>query len=350
MNTYASKAGLPPGSLVHIGEPKNDTMQMRILSYSHDKYDEKCLNIDDISLLKLDGPNLHWISVEGIHDTDMLGKLGGYFRIHPLVLEDIASARQRPKIENYEAYTYVVAKQLSYDDEAGEFCTEQESFILTESCVITLSERESETYDPVRKRIREGTDRFRTMGTDYLIYALLDLIVDDYFVALEELGDKIDLIEEELISKPTPSTLHTIHNLKKQMLYLRKTIWPLREVIGALERHESPLVKGSTDIYLRDLYDHVIQVMDITETYRDVLSSMIDMYLSSVSNRMNEIMKVLTIISTVFIPLTFIVGLYGMNFENMPEWQWPWMYKVLWVIMISISAFMLGFFKKKGWW
>ena len=344
------KAGLPPGSLIYTGENKSETIQIKLFNYSIDSFEEKVIDLNDVSFFSSEKSTVHWINVEGIHDVNTIEKLGSCFGIHPLVLEDILNTGQRPKIENYEGYTYIVVKMLFYDINLEEFTTEQESFILGENYVISFSERKVEIYNTVREEIRKGVGRIRKMGADYLIYNLLDTIVDNYFVVLDELSERIEDTEDELVTNPSKSTLQVIHKLKRQMLYLHKSVWPLREVINFLTRSETPLVKESVDVYIRDLYDHVIQVMDTTETLRDILSSMLDMYLSSVSNKMNEIMKVLTIISTVFIPLSFIVGLYGMNLTNMPEYNWPWMYPVVWVIMISIVISMLIFFKKKKWW
>ena len=343
------KAGLPPGSLIYTGENKSETIQIKLFNYSIDGFEEKVIDLNDVSFFSSEKSTVHWINVEGIHDVNTIEKLGSCFGIHPLVLEDILNTGQRPKIENYEGYTYIVVKMLFYDNNLEEFTTEQESFILGENYVISFSERKVEIYNTVREEIRKGLGRIRKMGADYLIYNLLDTIVDNYFVVLDELSERIEDTEDELVTNPSKSTLQVIHKLKRQMLYLHKSVWPLREVINFLTRSETPLVKESVDVYIRDLYDHVIQVMDTTETLRDILSSMLDMYLSSVSNKMNEIMKVLTIISTVFIPLSFIVGLYGMNLTNMPEYNWPWMYPVVWVIMISIVISMLIFFKKKKW-
>ena len=346
----STKAGLPPGSLIYTGEKKDEKIQIKLFKYSEDRFEEKVIGLNDVSLLKPEESTVHWINVEGIHDTKTVEKIGSCFGIHPLVLEDILNTGQRPKIENYEGYTYIVVKMLFYDNKLGEFTTEQESFILGENYVISFSEGKVKIYNTVCEGIRQGAGRIRKMGADYLVYNLLDVIVDNYFVVLEELSEKIEDTEDELVSNPSKSTLQVINKLKKQMLFLHKSVWPLREVVSFLERSETTLVGESVDIYIRDLYDHVIQVMDTTETLRDILSSMLDMYLSSVSNKMNEIMKVLTIISTVFIPLSFIVGLYGMNLKNMPEYDWPWMYPVVWVIMISIATSMLIFFKKKKWW
>ena len=350
MKKKSVKTGLPPGSLIHIGDKKNKDVQIRIFSYTEENYEENLIEINKLSQLLPLKSGIHWIEVEGIHDVDIIKELGDVFGLHPLVLEDILNTDHRPKIENYDNYAYIVAKLLLYDEKESEFTTEQESFILGENYIISFSERKTEIYDKVQERIRQGVGHTRKMGADYLLYSLLDVIVDNYFDVLESLSDEIELAEDELISNPSPETLKAIHKFKKQMLYMHKAVWPLREVIGVLERNEITLMKESNSIYIRDLYDHVIQIMETVETLRDILSSMLDMYLSSISNRMNEVMKILTMISTVFIPLTFIVGLYGMNFKYMPELSWTFMYPVVWVIMISIAVLMLSFFKKKKWW
>lgn len=345
----SAKAGLPPGTLMHIGEKKRKAVEIKLYSYNENSFYEKVINLNNVNQLHIDKSFVNWISVEGLHDVNIIQRIGSCFNIHPLVLEDILNTAQRPKIENYDKYTYIVGKTLSYNSGLNEFNIEQESLILGESYVISFSEKKPEIYHAVCERIRQGAGKIRKVGPDYLAYSLLDVIVDNYFVVLEELSEKIEDIEDELVTNPSKDTLKVIHKLKRQILYLHKSIWPLREVISFLTRSETPLVTESLNIYIRDLYDHVIEVMDTTETLRDILSSMLDMYLSSVSNKMNEIMKVLTIISTVFIPLSFIVGLYGMNLKDMPEYNWPLMYPVLWVIMLSIIAFMLIFFKKKKW-
>ena len=227
--------------------------------------------------------------------------------------------------------------------------TEQISLILGPNFVISFQEKEGTVFNPVRERIRNGKGRIRKMGPDYLAYALLDVIVDNYFVIMEKLGEKIEFLEEELVTQPGPETLQTIHHLKREMIFFRKAVWPLREVIGSLERGESPLIKGTSRVYLRDVYDHTIQVIDTIETFRDMVSGMLDIYLSSISNRLNAVMKVLTIIATIFMPLTFLAGIYGMNFKYMPELEWRWGYLMFWLIMIGIGAFMLIYFKKKRW-
>lgn len=343
------KTGLAPGSLIHIGDQKNETVQISLLSYTEDGFKEISVDINDMSMLVPTKSEIYWISVEGIHNVDVIKNLGEVFGLHPLVQEDILNTDHRPKIENYDEYVYIVAKLLLYDENQTEYTNEQESFILGENYVISFSERKTEIYSPIKERIRKSAGYIRKMGSDYLLYSLLDVIVDNYFNVLEKLSDEIEIAEDELISNPSPHTLKVIHKFKMQMLYIHKAIWPLREVIGVLERNETSLVKESTSLYIRDLYDHIIQIMETVETLRDILSSMLDMYLSSISNRMNEVMKILTIISTLFIPLTFIVGLYGMNFRYMPELNWPFMYPVVWVIMITIVIFMISFFKRKKW-
>ena len=288
--------------------------------------------------------------MSGLHQVELLERLNDCFGLHPLVLEDILNTDQRPKMEDFGDYLYIVLRMLDLDKKNGNaVVSEQISLILGKNFVLTFQEKEGDLFDPLRERIRNGKGRLRKMGPDYLVHALLDAIVDQYFVVLEKLGERIEFLEEELVTRPTPSTLHRLHQLKREMIFLRKSVWPLREVIGTLERGESSLIQASPDLYLRDIYDHTIQVIDNVETFRDMLSGMLDIYLSSISNRMNEIMKVLTIISTIFIPLTFIVGLYGMNFKFMPELEWPWGYPSVLLLMLGVTVFMLFFFRRKKW-
>ncbi len=287
--------------------------------------------------------------MDGIHQLDNIEKIGEHFKIHPLVLEDIMNTGQRPKMEDFNDYLFIVLKMLSYDEEENETKTEQVSLILSSKFVISFQESEGDVFDPVRERIRSDRGRIRKMGVDYLAYSLIDAIVDNYFMVLEKIGEKIEDIEDELVKNPTPEVLHTIHRLKRELIFLRKSVWPLREVISRLERWESPLIDKSIDIYLRDVYDHTIQVIDALETFRDMLSGMLDIYLSSLSNRMNEVMKVLTIIATIFIPLTLISSIYGMNFKYMPELDWFWGYPLVYTVMLAVSAVMLIYFRRKKW-
>lgn len=349
MKKRSKKAGLPPGTLVHIGERKSEKTKIAILDYDELHVQEKEAKTADECLPFKDEPTVTWINVDGLHQVEVLEKLGEGFGLHPLVLEDILNTDQRPKMEDYGDYMYIVLKMLSWNEKSDETEAEQISIILGETFVITFQEKEGDVFDPIRQRIKDNKGRIRKMGTDYLAYTLLDSIVDNYFIILEKLGEKIEFLEEELVTNPTPKTLQTLHHLKREMIFLRKSVWPLREVISGLERGESPLIKEATRIYLRDVYDHTIQVIDTVETFRDMLSGMLDIYLSSISNRMNAVMKVLTIIATIFMPLTFIAGIYGMNFQYMPELGWRWGYPMVLLIMLATGVFMLIAFRRKKW-
>ena len=343
------KSGLAPGTLLYTNEKRMEKAKITIIDYDEKDLQEKEAKAVEECFPFKAGPTVTWINVDGLHEIDMIEKLGVQFDIHPLVLEDILNTGQRPKYEDYENYIFVVLKMLSYDEEKHEIKAEQVSIIIGPNFVISFQEVEGDVFDPIRDRIRNSKGRIRKMGADYLAYALLDAIVDNYFTVLEKLGERIEDMEEELVTNPDPETLQTIHNLKRETIFLRKSVWPLREVISGLERRESTLIKETTGIYLRDLYDHTIQVIDSVETFRDLISGMLDIYLSSISNKMNSVMKVLTIIATIFIPLTFVAGIYGMNFKFMPELEWPWGYPMIWVLMISIFISMLFYFRKKNW-
>ncbi len=343
------KTGLPPGSLIHIGEKKAESVRIRILDYDENQFEEKeAKSIEECFPFK-DKPTTTWINIDGLHQVDIIEKIGKKFDFHPLLLEDILNTEQRPKTEDFETHIYIVLKMLYYDEKIKEITSEQISIIFGHNFVISFQEQEGDIFDPIRERIRTGKGRTRKMGSDYLSYSLMDSIVDSYFSILEKLGENIEEVEETMITDPKPETLHGIHSLKRKMISLRKSVWPLRDVLSALERSESPLIREPTRIYLKDVYDHTIQVIDTVETYRDVLSGMLDVYLSSISNKMNEIMKVLTIIATIFIPLTFIAGVYGMNFEFMPELRWRWGYPAIWAVMICVGISMLVYFRKKKW-
>ena len=345
----SKKAGLPPGTLVHIGEQKAEEVRITAIDYDEACFQEQEIRTVEECFLFKDRPTVTWINVDGIHEVEVLGPLGECFGLHPLVLEDILNTDQRPKLEDFGDYIFVVLKTFSYNDQSDELEPEQISLILGPSFVLSFQEIEGDVFNPIRERIRNGKGRIRRTGADYLAYCLLDSIVDHYFVVLEQVGEEVEFLEEELVTNPTPETLQTIHNLKRDMIFLRKSVWPLREVIGALERGELSLIRESTGIYLRDVYDHTIQVVDTIETFRDMISGMLDIYLSSVSNRMNEVMKVLTIIATIFIPLTLIAGIYGMNFQYMPELGWRWGYPMVWLVMLVIGVLMLVYFRRKKW-
>jgi magnesium transporter len=350
LKTKAKKAGLPPGSLVHTGDRMGESIKITWMAYNADRVEEKVmLGLGEDAVCRSKS-KVTWIHFDGLHDISLLERLGALFELHPLALEDILHTDQRPKVDDYGQYIFVVLKALSLSgDMQEEIKSEQISVVFGHNYLISFTEKEGTSLDPIRERIRKDQGRIRKSGADYLAYRILDGIVDQYFVILEALGDKIEVTEEKLITRPMLETLHTIQHLKREMLFLRKSVWPLREAISYLERRESPLVSDTTAPYLKDIYDHTIQVIDTVETYRDMLSTMLDVYLSSNSNRLNEVMKVLTIIATIFMPLTFLAGVYGMNFKFMPELEWHWGYFGLWGLMIVIGVSMVFYFKKKKW-
>jgi magnesium transporter len=342
--------GLAPGEAVHVGRKKVEQVQITAIRYDEAHIEEKRIESAAECPSVADQRAITWVNVDGLHQVEVLEQLGERFGLHPLVVEDILNTDQRPKLEDYGEYLFVVLKSLYHSDgESGEAEIEQISLVLGPNYVLSFQERVGDEFEPIRERIRNNKGRVRRLRADYLAYSLIDLIVDTYFIVLERLGERMETLEEELVTDPTTETLQAIHQLKREMVFLRKSTWPLREVIGALERGESALIQETTGVYLRDVYDHTIQVIDAVETYRDILSGMLDIYLSSISNRMNEVMKVLTIIATVFIPLTFIAGVYGMNFQHMPELAWPWAYPLLWAVMIVIAAAMVVYFRRKKW-
>ena len=349
MKKSSKKAGLPPGTLVHVGEKKTEKVKISIMAYDEKQVEERV----DIPLEACfpfkEKPTITWFNITGLHDIGIIEEIGKFFNLHPLLLEDIVHTDQRPKLEDFEDYLFLVVKMLTYDEYQNEVRTEQVSLIIGENFVLSFQEKEGDVFAPVRERIRNAKGRIRKMGSDYLAYALLDAIVDHYFIVLEKIGEKIENLQETVLSQPSPETLQVIQKTKREMIYLRKSVWPLREAISALQRGESTRITEGVTFYLRDVYDHTIQVIDTIETFRDMISGTLDVYLSSVSNKMNEVMKVLTIIATIFIPLTFIAGIYGMNFENMPELKWHWGYLTVWLIMIVAGLLMFLGFKRKKW-
>ena len=344
----SKKAGLPPGTLVHIGEKKVKRIRISVIDFDEDNVQEKVIKRVEDCFPYREKAGVSWINVDGLHDVMTIEKLGEHFKLHPLLLEDILNTSQRPKTEDYEDYFFFVVKML-YPDDKNEIESEQISIVLGPRYVLSFQERIGDVFNPIRERILQGKGRIRKMGSDYLTYALLDSIVDNYYLVLEKIGERIEVIEEKLLKESPPETLKEIHGLRRELIMLRRAIWPLREVVNGFSRSESPLVKKETVLYLRDLYDHTIQVMDTIETYRDMITGMLDLYLSTVSNRMNEVMKVLTIIATIFIPLTFIAGIYGMNFRHMPELDWWWGYPLILLVMMTATITMLLYFRRKRW-
>jgi magnesium transporter len=341
------KTGLPPGTLVHIGEKKTDKVTMTAFNYAGTRCDER----RDLSLAVLAPPtdgSVTWVDVGGVHNMDILESFGKQFQLHPLLLEDIANTDQRPKLDDYDTYLFLVMKMLSVTDRQ-DIVVEQVSLVLGRNFVLSFQENGADVFTPVRDRLRGGKGRLRQSGADYLLYALIDAIVDQYFTVVEVLGEKIEALQDLVVSDPKPETLHQIHALKRQLLFLRRAVWPLREATNNLSRSECPLLQESTKVFFRDVYDHVVQIVDTIETLREMVSASLDIYLSSISYRLNTVMKVLTIITTIFMPLTFIVGIYGMNFEHMPELKWEWGYPLVLGVMAAIAIAMLGFFIRKKW-
>ncbi len=344
-----SKTGVAPGTLIYRGKEhaKDKPVRITLMQYDEDTVLEKEFTDVSACLDVMKDGKVKWINVDGIHRSEIIEKVGEHFKIHPLTMEDIVNTDQRPKFEDYETYLLAVLKMVHYDTKLH---SEQLAILLFDQCVISFQEADGgDAFDFVRQRIRQGKGKIRKESADYLAYSLLDAVVDTYFNILEKIGDQIETLEEHLIRNPKRTALHQLYILKREMIYLRKAVWPMRELLNNIERSESPLIKKSTDLYVRDLYDHTIRVIDTVETYRDLLSGMMDIYLSSVSNKMNEVMKVLTIISTIFIPVTFIAGVYGMNFKFMPEIYSPYGYWITWGVMLTIMISLLIYFRVKKW-
>ncbi|MGO9117575.1 MAG: magnesium/cobalt transporter CorA [Desulfomonilaceae bacterium] len=345
----SKKAGLPPGSVVHIGNKVVDKTTISVIDYSEKEFQQKNINNVQELAARLESRETTWIRVQGLQQTEIVEAIGKLCKIHPLFLEDIVNTSQRPKAEDAGDYFFVIVKILSYDDEKDSIAMEQLSFILAPNFLLSFQEKSGKIFDSVIERIKAGKGRIRKGGTDYLAYCLIDIVVDNYFGLLERLGEKIELLEEDLVTNPTPEILSQIHNFKMDMIFLRRSVWPLREVVNMLALGESNLIKESSRPYFRDVYDHTIHIIDTMETYRDIVSGMLDIYLSSISYKLNEIMKILTILATIFIPLTWIAGWYGMNFKHMPELEWRWGYPMVIGVSIAVVVGLFLFFRRKGW-
>jgi magnesium transporter len=334
-------------------DPKSPPPVLQVMAYSGAEFVERTIAAHELERLKdyVGHYKVTWVNVDGLGDERVIRELGEMFGLHSLALEDVINVHQRAKVEPYDNYLFIVARMLHENDQLE---TEQLSMFLGKDVLLTFQHMPGDCLDPVRQRVRRSVGRMRASGPDYLAYCLLDAVVDHYFPILEHLGDQLDALEEQAMLRPTRHTIQEIHNIKQELLIMRRAIWPHREAINALARDENPLVQPETHVYLRDCYDHVIQIMDLVETYRERGSDLRDVYLSSLSNRMNEIMRVLTVIATIFIPLTFITSIYGMNFDtqyplNMPELRWPYGYVSLWGVMLVVTVWMVGFFWRKGW-
>lgn len=343
------KTGLAPGTLVYVGEQVPSPAVLTVMEFDAERSMEASLVTVDDALPFRESPAVTWLNVAGLTDVAVVERLCGRYGVHHLVQEDILHTDQRPKAEVYDDHIYIVVKMIRFPDDTAELDIEQVSLILGRNFVITFQEKEGDVFEPVRERIRSGKGKVRMSGADYLAYCLMDAVVDGYFLTLERIGEGMEEIENEVLDAAHDSLASSIHMLKRELVILRKAVWPLREGIGTLMRDSSTLVDAGTLPYLRDLYDHTIAVMDTIESFRDVASGLLDLYLSSVSNRMNQVMKVLTVIATIFIPLTFIAGVYGMNFHHMPELSLPWAYPAVLGLCVLIALFMVMVFRRKGW-
>jgi magnesium transporter len=338
-----------PGTVGYVGAERKDPIVLHVLDYDEVNFTEKDIKVAEESLPFKDSPTVTWLNISGVYDTSIVEKVGKLFSIHPLVLEDISNTTQRPKLEEYDDYIYIVMKMVSYSSDTHETLIEQISLIVGKDFVISFQERKGDTLESLRNRIRNGKGRIRKLGSDYLAYGIADSIIDHYYTVLEQISEHIEELEEELLVSPNQKILNSIYKLKQELVFLRKSVWPTRGMIGELQRSEHKLISKSIDVFLRDLYDHIIQVIDTVETFRDILSGMLDLYLSTISNKMNEVMKVLTIFAAIFIPLTFIAGIYGMNFDYMPELQTRWGYFGVLGLMAFLGFGMIFYFKRKSW-
>ncbi|MFO0321731.1 MAG: magnesium/cobalt transporter CorA [Bacteroidota bacterium] len=337
----------PPETIINQEEERKDPVKITLIEFNETEYFESDFFDFNQCISHVKPHMVKWINVEGVHKIELVEQIGKIYNIHPLTLEDIIHLDQRPKFEDYDHYVIAIMKMISYSNQVD---SEQLAIMLLENTVISFQEPQGgDAFDIIRNRLRSGKSRLRKLGADYLAYSLMDSVADCYFTCIEKIGDKIEEIEEDIIDDTDKKSLLELYHLKREMIYLRKQVWPLRDMINNMIRSETNLMNPSTDIYLRDLSDHVTRIIDTVETYRDLLSGIMDIYLSTNANKMNEVMKVLTIMSSIFIPVTFIVGVYGMNFDYMPELKSRNGYFIVWGIMISIISGLIFYFKKRKW-
>jgi magnesium transporter len=342
-------AGLPPGQAVYTGLRRDDPFSMSIFLYDEETLEERDnISIEELKQLNVENKFL-WLNIEGIHHVEQVKAICELYEIHPLTLEDILTVEQRPKIDDTENYIYTAIRMLQFNPKTRKTVSEQLSMVLLKNVIITFQEKEGDTFEAVRGRLRAGKGRIRKEGSDYLYYALIDTIVDHYFIVMEKFGDQLEDIEERILRSGQRRDFEILYELKREMIHIRRSVWPLREVISKIERDDLKFIKKSTRVFIKDVYDHTIQAIDSVETYRDFISSLSDLYQSVIGNKMNQVMKTLTIISVIFIPLTFIAGLYGINFENVPEFKWEYGYAYFWSLLIGSAVFTLAIFRWKKW-
>lgn len=345
LTNISDKAGMPPGTLVHVGDTHEAESRITVIDYSKENIEERIIGSIDEILPYLDSNTVTWLNIEGLKDIIPIESVGRILNIHPLVLEDILNTHQRPKFEEHDNYLYIVLKSLSVENSTLSIGYEQISILMLNNLVVTFKEKKDDIFIPLMQRLKNGKGRIRNMGSDYLTYAVLDTIVDQMFFIIDSIDEIIETTEEHLLVNPTSGSLSAIQQIKRELIYIRKSISPLREVLAAIPRSDSPLIQEKTHIYFRDVYDHVLRITETIESHRDMLTGLLDIYMSSVSNKMNEVMKVLTVFASIFIPLTFIAGIYGMNFEYMPELKWKWAYPTLWIAFILIPIVLIIYFR-----
>jgi magnesium transporter len=342
--------GTPPGTLAAHAEAALEPVRIALFRYDAGRFEERPLRPEEIASLSVPDDGVLWLDICGLSDPGVVRAVGERFGFHPLALEDVLNVPQRPKVERYEGHLLITLREVRYPEPP-----EQVSLFLCNRVVVSFQERAGDAFDPVRERLRQAKGQIRSMGSDFLAYALCDAVIDAFFPTLEKLGDEVEELEEQVLASPSRESFHEIRRAKQRLLEVRRAVWPARDAMNELLREESPLIGAGSRPYLRDCYDHTIQLMDMVETFREMAAGLVDEYMSSMSNRMNEIMKVLTVIATIFIPLTFIVGIYGMNFDmkaspyNMPELGWRYGYPAVLLVMAAVAAGMLYYFQRKKW-
>ncbi|MBI5223363.1 magnesium/cobalt transporter CorA [Candidatus Micrarchaeota archaeon] len=341
----SAKTGFEPGTPFFIGTKNDSKTTLSIFAYDSKSFTELS-SLSQVLRFLNEGKKI-WINVDSLNDLSVLRSICDMFNVHSLVLEDILNTQQRPKAESYDDYVYFVLRMINLSDSETEF--EQLSMVFSKNFLLTFQESPGDCFGPVRDRLRKGDSKIRNLGCDFLAYSLIDLTVDTYFSTLELIGEEIEDIESVLLKNPDENTLRSVHSMKMELIFLRRAVWPLREALNSLERFDARVVSSETKLFLRDAYDHCVYVIDSLETYRDVVSGMLDIYLSSVNNRINEVMKVLTVITTIFMPLSFIAGVYGMNFKFMPELDSPFGYPAILALMVIIGISMLLYFRNRKW-
>lgn len=341
------KSATPPGTLIYTGEATKQKTEISVIAYNKNEISEEKIN--SLEELPEASEQTVWININGLHDVSVIEEIGKKYNIHSLILEDILHIGQRPKFEEFPDYLYFVLSMLQYDENNQEVTSEQISILFLENTIITLQEKPGDVFEKIRQRLRNNIGRVRKLKADFLCYVLLDAIVDYYFTILEKVGNRIEDIEDELIEKSNQEMLNRIHNVKSDVIFLRKNIWPVRDLVNNFRNSDSALIDSGMQIFFRDLTDHTAQVFEIVQTYREIVADLLDIYMTGISNKMNEVMKILTIFAAIFIPLTFIAGVYGMNFEFMPELSWKLAYPIWWLVSICIIIGMIYFFKKNKW-